>query len=561
MIRDSRRVPGPSLWNDGPAVALDVLAPPGARGDGRALAAAWRAALDRLWPDFAAACRAAGGPALGPARAFDRPYDGGATVGFAAPLSVLYEAAELNELAAGAAEGGTDPDSKKAAALGADAARAYRPALEALRAEAVRRGRRCLVGEGVVTVGSGPGARSFALGDVPDPSAVDWAAVSDVPLALVTGTNGKTTTTRLVTRMLAEAGLAAGYTSTEGVHVGADTLVAGDFAGPEGARRLLRDPRVGAAVLETSRGGMLRRGLAATGAAVAVVTNVGADHFGDYGILTVPDVALAKLTIRKGLAPGAPLVLNADDPALARAADALGLVPVWFGLAPDGPRLGPTAAFVRDGAFVLRADGVETALGAVDAAPLTFGGTARHNVQNALGAALVAHALGVPVRALAAALAAFGRDPADNPGRLNVHRVGGATVVVDYGHNDDGIAAVLPVLQTFPATRRRVLLSQAGDRSDADNARMAAALAPLAPDEVMVTELPGYERGRAAGETSESLARGFAAGVPGARLRFADRPGAGAAALLDDLRAGDLVVLFLHADRAEVLDRLGQMAG
>ncbi len=126
-------------------------------------------------------------------------------------------------------------------------------------------------------------------------------------------------------------------------------------------------------------------------------------------------------------------------------------------------------------------------------------------------------------------------------------------MVVDYAHNDDGVTAVTPALLTLPARRRIVLISQAGDRSDADNDRLAAALLKLDPEIVVITELPGYERGRAPGETSESLARGFEAhGLPRTQMRFAAYPGAGAQHLLPDLASGDLALLFLHADRDEV---------
>ncbi|HYE59263.1 MAG TPA: cyanophycin synthetase, partial [Rhodothermales bacterium] len=185
--------------------------------------------------------------------------------------------------------------------------------------------------------------------------------------------------------------------------------------------------------------------------------------------------------------------------------------------------------------------------------PFTFGGAARYNVQNALGAMLVAHELGGNVESMRRTLAVFGQEATDNPGRLGVHTRGDVRIVVDYAHNDDGVAAVVPALMTLPARRRLALISQAGDRSDEDNQRMAAAILRLQPAEVMIAELPGYERQRAPGETSESIARGFEAeGLPRDRIHFASRPGEGARRLIEGAQPGDLVCLFLHADRAEV---------
>lgn len=560
-VHDSRRVPGSSLWNDGPAVLLDL-----ATSDPERAVHAWHDALDAL-------LTAAPVPGIG--RRIVRIYRHGATVGFEAPLSVLYDAVDVNEWAAEVALHlrSSDDTLARARRLAPALADAYDAPLDALLAAA--RDVNVLVGERTVTLGSGRRGRSWPLDALPEPD-VAVGEAGDVPLALVTGTNGKTTTTRLVRRMLDLAGFTAGHTSTEGVYVGADVLVDGDFAGPEGARRLLRDARVEAAVLETSRGGLLRRGLSVQHASVAVVTNVGPDHFGEYGILTVEDIARAKLTVRKALPPGAPLVVNADDPVLWAEAVATGHAPLWPFSLTDGPTVRDAAlhartAYVHDGEVRLAGEGRERVLCRVAEMPLAFGGSAMYNVANALAATLAAVALGVEAPGaddpMARALRTFGATPEDNPGRLNVHRVptedgGVATVVVDYGHNDAGIRAVAPALATLPRRRTRVLISQAGDRSDVDNARMAAEIVALGPDDVVLTELPGYERGRAVGETVESLARGFTQhGLAAAHHHTFARPLDGARFLLDTRRGDDLVVLFLHGDRAAVLDHVRASSG
>ncbi len=152
---------------------------------------------------------------------------------------------------------------------------------------------------------------------------MDWGALADIPVALVTGSNGKTTTTRLLAAMLARAGYTPGYTSTDGVWCAGHEVDHGDYSGPVGARLVLRDRRVTAAVLETARGGMLRRGLATHRAHVAIVTRVSADHMGEYGIHTLDDLGEAKLIVARALVPGGRLVLNAEDDTLVRLASSL----------------------------------------------------------------------------------------------------------------------------------------------------------------------------------------------------------------------------------------------
>ncbi len=145
-----------------------------------------------------------------------------------------------------------------------------------------------------------------------------WSALRAIPKAVVTGSNGKTTSVRLLAAMLRAHGLTPGYSSTDGLMVDGACIDAGDYSGPVGARTVLRHPRVQAAVLETARGGLLRRGLVARDASVALVTNVSADHFGEYGIHTLDDIAAVKLTVAKALAGDGVLVVNADDPVLMR---------------------------------------------------------------------------------------------------------------------------------------------------------------------------------------------------------------------------------------------------
>ena len=199
-----------------------------------------------------------------------------------------------------------------------------------MRNAARRHGVTFLHGEELVSVGSGRGVRVWPEQDLPDPAAVDWSAVFDVPTALVTGSNGKTTVVRLLAAMASAAGRVAGLSSTDAVRVGDRTVDQDDYSGPSGARLLLRQPDVEVAVLETARGGLLRRGLAVQRADVAVVTNIADDHLGEFGVETLEALAETKLLVARALGGDGRLVLNADDPVLVPAAARLAAPIAWF---------------------------------------------------------------------------------------------------------------------------------------------------------------------------------------------------------------------------------------
>jgi UDP-N-acetylmuramyl tripeptide synthase len=268
--------------------------------------------------------------------------------------------------------------------------------------------------------------------------------VADVPAVLVTGTNGKSTTVRVLASMVQAAGRVAGLSSSDWVRVGTDILDRGDYSGPGGARLALRDGRVEVAVLELARGGILRRGLP--------VRRVAADHLGEYGILDVEALADAKLVVAKAVRGSGRLVLNADDPRLAARAVASGAELAWFSLAPArGVRDG---AAVEDGRLVLRRNGVSVPVLPMKEVRIGLEGAARHNLANALAACAAADALGLPPEAMAAALASFGTDEADNPGRGVWRELGAVKVLVDFAHNPHGVRAIAEVVARVPATRR-----------------------------------------------------------------------------------------------------------
>ena len=480
-VLDSRRLTGPGLLLDCPGAVLDVRL--GGQDPDQAIAA-WKSAARRLLRDVGWADE----------QLATRRFPGGVSLALTAPVDGLYAATELNERAweAAAAELGEGPPPDHGAAVGSlrgAIASERNAALVALREAARSRGLTFLSGEEQVSVGSGAGALVWPEASIPDPAAVDWSRVRDVPIALVTGSNGKTTVVRLLAAMTRAAGRVPGYTSTDGVMVGTVAIEEGDFSGPSGARMALRRPEVETAILETARGGLLRRGLAVEHANVAVVTNVAEDHLGEFGIESLAELADTKLLVAKALGNRGSLVLNADDPMLVERSPAIRAPITWFSLDPASPvvsahtRAGGTAVVAEQGQIVLIRGEQRETIAPLAEVPITFRGTAQHNVANALAAVGVGAALGFEPAAMAAALRKFGRDPADNPGRATLLEIGGIQILLDYAHNPHGMSALVGLAQKLPAKRRLVMVGQAGDRSDeaiprAGARRLVAAAGP-----------------------------------------------------------------------------------
>lgn len=493
-----------------------------------------------------------------------RPFAGGGSVFIPAPVDQLFSAAYLIEAAwyfcatdlldlPQLSRDQMIRDLKGVVALESN------PALRGVIAEAERQGIDRLLDDDLLTLGHGTGAATWGTDNMPAP--LPWNGLHDVPLALVTGTNGKTTTTRLIAAMGAAAGKVSGLSSTEFVRIGDDILDRGDYSGPAGARLLLRDPRLELGVLEVARGGILRRGLPVTRAGAAVVTNVAADHLGQYGIHTVPELAQVKLAVRRALAPGGLLILNADDPQVVAAADGVTEQIGWFSLNPDRPQIvsaragGYPCGWLEEGWLVFSDGQNEVALIEASDVPLTLGGAARYNIENALGAALAARALGLPDEAIRRVLATFRSDAKDNPGRANEFSVKGARVFVDFAHNPHSIAAVTSALAALPAERRFVLLGHAGDRSDDEIRALTEGAFALHPDYVVAAELPKYLRGRQPGEIPGLIRQTSAdMGLDPAHVLLADSPSAGAAAIIERLRPGDLALLLVHDERQKIFD-------
>ena len=554
-IRDSRRLTGPGLLLDRAGAVLDVEI------DGAAVDQAIAA-----WRD--AAARMLGAVGWGDELVVARRFTGGVSLAITAPPDSLYSATEVNEWAWTAAEAVVrrqpEPEFRAAAErLRAAIAGERNPRLLAIREEARSRGLTFLSGEGAVSVGAGTGVISWRMKRLPAPERIDWSRAHEIPVALVTGSNGKTTVVRLLAAMAAAAGRVTGLTSTEGVVVGGKLVKEGDYSGPEGARRVLRRAEVDTAILETARGGLLRRGLTVERADVAVVTNIAADHLGEFGVQDLRQLAETKLLVARAIGPGGRVVLNADDPVLVEASAAVQAPIVWFSLDAGNAVIrrhteaGGAAAVVDGDALVLVTGSEREVVARVAEMPLAAGGAARHNVANALAATAAAGGLGISLGAVRATLCRFGRDPADNPGRANLYEVGGIRIVVDYAHNPHGMAALAATLDALPSERRLVMIGQAGDRDDDAIRELARAALALRPDRVVVKEMDAYLRGRAPGEVPALMADELRrAGLPEGAI---SSPGSEIPAVHEALgwaRPGDLLVLTLHQDRRQVTELL-----
>jgi cyanophycin synthetase len=407
-----------------------------------------------------------------------------------------------------------------------------------------------------VSLGLGYSSRTWPARQVPLPSEVAWDDLGTIPVGLVTGTNGKTTTVRMTAAMARAAGSVVGLSSTDRIVVDGKTLEEGDFAGPGGARAVLRNPQVELAVLETARGGLLRRGAALDRAAACVITNIAADHLDDFGVRDLDALADVKWIVTRLLGETGTAILNAEDPLLVSRAAALCCPITWFALDPAAVvEAGGGRAFVLEGDVLSRIDGGEQQqlIPAADI-PLTVGGTARHNVANCLAAMALADSLGVPMDAILSA--ARGTTDAANPGRCNVFRVGGASVVVDFAHNPDGVLALRAMADGLGCPGRRlVMIGQAGDRGDEAIRQLARSACGLRPDRVVIKEMAHYSRGRAEGEVPGLLREAFVAGgVAPDRITYVREELDAVKEALDWLQEGDLAILLVHEDIPAVTD-------
>lgn len=374
----------------------------------------------------------------------------------------------------------------------------------------------------IVEVNAAPGLRmhlnpSFGTGRAVGEAIIDsmfgMGENGRIPVVAVTGTNGKTTTVRLIAHLLAQTGLCVGMTNSDGVTVGSQCVDTGDCSGPRSARNVLLHPDVDAAVLETARGGILREGLGFDRCSVAVVTNLGVgDHLGLSYISTVEDLAIVKRVIVENVAPSGMAVLNAADPIVAAmAANCPGQV-TFFACDRQLPVLathkaqGRRVVYIDAGELVFAWGDFEHRI-ALAQVPLTRNGSISFQIENVMAAVAAAWALELDWSDIEVALASFVNDAQTVPGRFNMFDYRGATLIADYGHNPDAIHALAQAIESMPAKRRSVVISGAGDRRDIDIRRQTEILGDVF-DEVILYQ-DRCQRGRADGEVLTLLREGL----------------------------------------------------
>ncbi|SDM91868.1 cyanophycin synthetase [Polaromonas sp. JS666] len=378
---------------------------------------------------------------------------------------------------------------------------------------------------GVVEVNAAPGLRMHLSPSYGKGRAVGVAMVDElfpsgdngrIPVIAVTGTNGKTTTTRLIAHLMAAEGLRTGMTNTDGVYINGRQTDSGDCSGPKSARNVLMHPDVDAAVFEIARGGVLREGLGFDRCQVAVVTNIGSgDHLGLNYITTVEDLAVLKRVIVQNVANTGYAVLNAADPIVAdMAATCPGKI-IFFAADRHHPLMathraqGKRTVYI-DGPMLVAAEGAWVERIPLQGVPVTRGGSISFQVENVMAAVAAAWGAGLNWDTIKRGLASFVNDAHNAPGRFNVMDYKGATVIADYGHNPDAMRALVAAVDAMPATpgqRRSVVISGAGDRRDSDIRDQTIILGSAFDDVILYQD--AAQRGRADGEVMALLRQGL----------------------------------------------------
>lgn len=401
-----------------------------------------------------------------------------------------------------------------------------------------------------------------------------------LPIVSISGTNGKTTTTRLTAHILREAGKRVGMTTSDGIVVDGRMVEEGDWTGFGGARQILMRDDVDIAVLETARGGILLRGIGYESNEASVVTNVSSDHLDLQGIHTLPELAEVKSTIARITKPSGWVVLNADDRHVAAVARRVRAKVAFFTLDGDAStrvrrhlRGGGRAYLVRDG-VIGEAEGDRwRALANLADVPVVLGGIARHNVANALAAAGAARAMGATLAQVGAGLRSFRPTTEDSRGRLNVFQDASRVVIVDFAHNEAGVSVLIDVAEAIAGTlgegrgegkggRALVtfIVGLAGDRPD-DTLRGVGRQVAARTDRFVQKEMLHYLRGRTResvlGEIREGAAEG---GWTGEIPLYVDEPTAVAAELdrTEGVTKPEVIVLLCHEDREGVFDLLAR---
>ncbi|WP_031526496.1 cyanophycin synthetase [Dyadobacter crusticola] len=344
-----------------------------------------------------------------------------------------------------------------------------------------------------------------------------------IPIIAITGTNGKTTTTRITAHLMKQSGATVGFTTTDGIYVNDYMIEEGDCTGPESARTILKDPTVDVAVLETARGGLLRSGLAFDQCDVGIITNVAADHLGLKGINTVEDMVRVKATVAESVRPDGFAILNADNDESYGIGERLKCRIGLFSMNPDNERIlahtrdGGLACIYENGEIRLVNGSIKVTIADVQAIPATFGGKCNFMIENILAAVLAAYSQGVDVLRLTQGLYSFRVSDESTPGRLNHFHFRNFDFLVDYAHNPHGMNALGNYLGNLPATSKLGIITGVGDRRDEDIRELGKVVAGIF-DEVII-RLDEDLRGRKHQEIIELVKAGIRGANPLCKIK------------------------------------------
>jgi cyanophycin synthetase len=371
-----------------------------------------------------------------------------------------------------------------------------------------------------------------------------------IPVVAVTGTNGKTTTVRLISHLLSETGLRVGMTGTDGVYINNRMIDTGDCSGPKSARNVLMHPDVDAAVLETARGGMLREGLGFDRCEVAVVTNIGeGDHLGLNYITSVEDLAILKRVIVQNVAPTGAAVLNAADPMVAKMGDKCAGRVIFFAQNQHHPVIAAHRAKNKkviyfDGAYIVASKGSRVMYRfPVSEIPLTQNGVLGFQIENAMAAIGAAWALGLDADKIARGLHSFESNPNSVPGRFNQFQHKGATVIADYGHNPDAMRALASAIEAMKPTKSHVVISGAGDRRDEDIRDLTRILGNSFDNVILYQD--ACQRGREDGEVLKLLQEGLVGATKAKNIKEIHGEFLAIDTALNDLSAGEICLILI----------------
>ncbi|MGH2710230.1 MAG: Mur ligase family protein [Actinomycetota bacterium] len=386
-----------------------------------------------------------------------------------------------------------------------------------------------------------------------------------VPVVAVTGTNGKTTTVRLLAHLLGVGDRSVAYTSTDGVYLDGKMVEEGDYSGPAGAAAAIEQPGVTAAVLEVARGGILLKGIGVAKLDVAVVTNISADHLGLLGVFTLDQLAEVKAAITRIVKPDGWTVLNGDDPRVLGMGQRARGRPFVFSLDPDHPAI--RWALSERGRGLAPLDGWLTLmrprrpiepLMPIEEIPMTLAGISGIHTQNAMAAAAAALGVGLSTVELVEGLRGFVLDPESNPGRANLFELDGRILVVDYAHNEAGMDGLVEICRGLrpPSGRIWIAYGTAGDRSD-EVVHGMGYIAARAADRVGIVELHRYLRGRDPKDLIERLRAGAVDGGATDVPDFATEI-EGLEWMLKQSSQGDVLGITALAQRPEIFELMNE---